>query len=228
MLEKPSRTKTSNRILSRLSGEDFGLLADHLEIVDLPLRRVLEARKKRIEHVYFIQSGFASVVANGSAKQNIEVGLIGREGMTGIGVILGTDRAVHETYMQLAGEGLRIGADKVRRAMEQSPSLQRAFLRHVHGFLMQTTSTALANGRSKLEERLARWLLMAHDRGTGDTLQLTHEFLGLMLGVQRPGVTVAVGALVRAGLITAHRSSITIVDRRELEKCANGTYVAVE
>jgi CRP-like cAMP-binding protein len=192
------------------------------------LRRVLEARKKRIEHVYFIQSGFASVVANGSAKQNIEVGLIGREGMTGIGVILGTDRAVHETYMQLAGEGLRIGADKVRRAMEQSPSLQRAFLRHVHGFLMQTTSTALANGRSKLEERLARWLLMAHDRGTGDTLQLTHEFLGLMLGVQRPGVTVAVGALVRAGLITAHRSSITIVDRRELEKCANGTYVAVE
>ena len=228
MPEKTSRTTTANRILSRLSREDFGLLEDHLEPVDLPLRRSLEGRKRRIEHVFFLESGFASVVANGSAKQGIEVGIIGREGMTGLAVILGTDRAVHETYMQLAGEGLRISAANVRQAMERSSSLRRAFLRYVHAFLMQTTSTALANGRSKIEERLARWLLMAHDRGDGDTLLLTHEFLGLMLGVQRPGVTVAVGALVSAGLITTHRSSITIVDRKGLEKRSNGTYVAVE
>ena len=203
-------------------------MAEHLEEVDLPVRRPLEGRKKRIDHVYFMKSGIASVVANGGSKPSIEVGIIGREGMTGIAIVLGHDRAVHETYMQMPGKGLRIRADDLRKAMEKSPSLQNALKRFVHAFLMQTTSTALANGRSKIEERLARWLLMAHDRVDGSKLQLTHEFLGLMLGVQRPGVTVAVRALVRAGMITTQRSSITIVDRKALEKSSNGTYVPAE
>ena len=98
-------------------------------------------------------------------------------------------------------------------------------LRYAHAFLAQTTTTALANGRSKIEERLARWLLMADDRIDGDELPLTHEFLGLMLGTHRPGVTIAVQALEKAGLITTRRSHITIVDRKGLEKSSNGTYV---
>jgi CRP-like cAMP-binding protein len=215
----------SNRILSRLSRQDFALLEPHLEAVDLPVRKPLEARRKRIDQVYFIESGFASVVANGTSKPSIEVGIIGREGMTGLAIVMGHDRAQHETYIQVAGRGLRISAAKLREADERSMTLHRAILRYAHAFLLQTTTTALANGRSKIEERAARWLLMADDRIDGDDLPLTHEFLGLMLGTHRPGVTIALQALEKAGLITTRRSHITIIDRKGLEKSSNGTYI---
>ena len=215
----------SNRILSRLSRQEFALLEPHLEAVDLPVRKTLEARRKRIDQVYFIESGFASVVANGTNKPSIEVGIIGREGMTGLAIVMGHDRAQHDTYMQVAGHGLRISAAKLREADERSMILHRAMLRYAHAFLLQTTTTALANGRSKIEERPARWLLMADDRIDGDDLPLTHEFLGLMLGTHRPGVTIALQALEKAGLITTRRSHITIIDRKGLEKSSNGTYI---
>jgi CRP-like cAMP-binding protein len=215
----------SNRILSRLSRQEFALLEPHLEAVDLPVRKTLEVRRKRIDQVYFIESGFASVVANGTNKPSIEVGIIGREGMTGLAIVMGHDRAQHDTYMQVAGHGLRISAAKLREADERSMILHRAMLRYAHAFLLQTTTTALANGRSKIEERAARWLLMADDRIDGDDLPLTHEFLGLMLGTHRPGVTIALQALEKAGLITTRRSHITIIDRKGLEKSSNGTYI---
>jgi CRP-like cAMP-binding protein len=215
----------SNRILSRLSRQEFALLEPHLEAVDLPVRKTLEARRKRIDQVYFIESGFASVVANGTSKPSIEVGIIGREGMTGLAIVMGHDRAQHDTYIQVAGHGLRISAAKLREADERSMILHRAMLRYAHAFLLQTTTTALANGRSKIEERAARWLLMADDRIDGDDLPHTHEFLGLMLGTHRPGVTIALQALEKAGLITTRRSHITIIDRKGLEKSSNGTYI---
>src|SRR3989440_11698697 len=145
---------SSNRILSRISREDFALLEPHLEAVDLPVRKPLEARKKRIEHVYFIEAGFASVVTNGTKKPGIEVGIIGREGITGLAVVLGHDRAQHATYIQVAGKGLRISAAKLREANDHCTTLHRAMLRYANAFLLQTTTTALANGRSKIEERL--------------------------------------------------------------------------
>jgi CRP-like cAMP-binding protein len=217
-----------NRILSRLSRADFSLLEPHLEAVALPLRKQLEARKKRIDQIYFIEAGFASVVANGTSKQSIEVGIIGREGMTGLAVVLGNDRAQHETYVQVAGKGLRISAAKLREASDKNPALHRAMLQYANAFLMQTMSTALANGRSRIEERLARWLLMADDRIDGDQLPLTHEFLGLMLGTHRPGVTQALNALRDDGLIATQRRNITILDRKGLERRSNGTYVRLE
>jgi len=219
---------SSNRILSRLSRDDFALLEPHLEAVDLPVRKSLEVRKRRIDYVYFIESGFASVVANGTKTPGIEVGLIGREGMTGLAVVMGHDRAQHATYIQAAGNGQRISAANLREADEGSNTLHRAMMRYAYSFLHQTITTALANGRSKLEERLARWLLMADDRIEGKELALTHEFLGLMLGTHRPGVTIAMQALENAGLITTRRSYITIVDRKTLEKNCNGTYIRPE
>src|SRR5438105_5565171 len=219
---------STNRILSRLSRQDFALLEPHLEAVDLPVRRPLEFRKRRIDQVYFIESGFASVVANGTSKPGIEVGIIGREGMTGLAILLGSDRAQHATYIQVAGKGLRISAARLRDADERSITLHRAMLRFAHAFLAQTTTTALANGRSKIEERLARWLLMADDRIDDEELPLTHEFLGLMLGTHRPGVTIALQALEKAGLITTRRSHITIIERKGLEKTSNGTYVGAD
>jgi CRP-like cAMP-binding protein len=216
---------SSNRILSRLSAADLALLEPHLEPVDLPVHRPLEHRNRRIGHVYFIEAGFASVVADGAGKPSIEVGIIGREGMTGLAVVMGEQRASYETYVQAAGKGQRIRADKLREADARSDTLHRAMLRYAHAYLLQTTSTALANGRSKIEERLARWLLMAHDRLDGDRLLLTHEFLSLMLGVRRSGVTTALQALERRGLISRNRANIHIVDRKELEAQSNGTYV---
>jgi CRP-like cAMP-binding protein len=218
---------SSNHILSRLSRDDFALLEPHLEAVDLPVRKRLEAPRRRIDQVYFMESGFASVVANGKGA-SIEIGIIGREGMTGLPLLLGHDRAQHETFMQLAGTGLRISAANLRRADEASITLHRSMLRYVHAFLQQTTTTALANGRSKVQERLARWLLMAHDRVDGDDLHLTHEFLGMMLATHRPGVTIAVQALERAGFISARRSNIRILNRKALEKYSDGAYVAAD
>lgn len=224
MLDSFSRDSVSNHILARLSASDFALLEPHLQATDLPVRKTLEVRDKKITSIYFMESGFASVVANGLHKPSIEVGIIGREGMTGVSVILGGDRPANETFIQAAGSGLCISAEELRRAIDQSVSLHRSLLRFANSFLAQTTQTALANGRSKIEERLSRWLLMADDRIDGDELPLTHEFLSIMLGVQRSGVTIALQALEREGLISTRRSKITIIDRKALEKNANGTY----
>ena len=115
-------------------------------------------------------------------------------------------------------------ADNFSRALKQSPTLHGLLLQFAHAFIVQAAYTALANARSKLEERLARWLLMAHDRADGDEIPLTHEFLALMLGVRRPGVTLALSILVRQGLMRTSRSFIFITDRRGLEKSSNDAY----
>ena len=144
--------------------------------------------------------------------------------MTGLAVVLATDRSPHETFMQMGGRGRRVAAADLRRAMEQSASLHRCLLHYAHAFFVQTAHTAMANGRSKIEERLARWLLMAHDRIDGDQLTLTHEFLARMLGVRRPGVTVALNFLEKSGLVQAHPGVISIIDREGLEASAKGVY----
>jgi CRP-like cAMP-binding protein len=204
------------------------MLKPHLTLVDLPVSTQLETANARIDLVYFLERGFASVVADGPGKRSIEVGIIGREGMTGLALVLGNDRSTHETYMQAAGSAQRISAARLRKAMDQSARLHRSLLRCAHAFLIQTAQTAVANGRSKLEERLARWLLMAQDRIDGPEIPLTHRFLAVMLGVHRPIVTVTVKALERKGLVSAGRQVITIVNRNGLVKMSNGAYLSVD
>jgi CRP-like cAMP-binding protein len=220
--------KSPNCILSRLPPKQFALLDTHLSAVVLPVRKQLECRNKRIESVYFLEHGIASVVASGPGGRSIEVGIIGREGMTGLAVVLGDECSPHETFMQVAGDGQRIRADELRNAMDRSAALRRTLLHYVHAFYIQTTRTILANGRSNIKERLARWLLMAHDCLEGDELPITHEFLSMMLGVGRAGVTIAMQSLDAAGLIATSRGLITIVDRRGLIQRSGGTYFAPE
>ena len=141
--------------------------------------------------------------------------------MTGLAVVLGGDRDDNETYMQSAGQGQFMRANVLRKAIEKSRTLHNSLLRYAHAFLNQTTKTAVANGRSKIEERLA-------DRVGSPELPLTHEFLAIMLGVRRPGVTVAVQHLEREGVIARRRGRIVICNREKLEKLSNGTYSAVE
>jgi len=223
-----SQVQRSNRILSRLAPEDARLLAPHLQAVDLPLRRQLEKRGKPIEFVYFLDHGFASVVADGASDRSVEVGLIGREGMTGLAILMGSDRSPHDTFMQSAGNGQRIAVSKLQGAVRESTPLQKICLQWGHTFLIQSGQTALTNARSKIEERLARWLLMAYDRLDSDLLALTHEFLATMLGVRRPGVTVAVRLLENRGLIQARRGGIFVVDREGLKEACNGAYGTAE
>jgi len=208
-----------------MNRDDREVLEPHLEHVQLPLRTSLETRNRRIQYAYFLEDGIASVVATGTKDSSIEVGIIGCEGVTGLSIIMGGERAPHATYMQVAGNGLSIPAERLRHAMECSSSLRRLLLQFAHAFFLQTTYTALSNGRSKTDERLARWLLMAHDRVRSDDLPLTHEFLALMLGVHRPGVTGALKKLSSAGLIQNRRSSIHVLDRAGSKRPATAPMV---
>lgn len=217
-----------NRLLAALSARETALIDDELEPIDLPLRFRLETTQRRVKHAYFLDSGIASVVASGAHKSNIEVGIIGFEGCTGLSVLLGADRAPHDVYMQAAGAGWRIKSSVLQKAADRSASLRQVLLKFCHVFAVQTAYTALANGRCTIEERLARWLLMAQDRLQTDVLPMTHEFLALMLGVRRPGVTLALRTLEQHEFIGGERGVVNILDRDGLKKCCNGAYGAPE
>jgi CRP-like cAMP-binding protein len=212
-----------NRILANLSAPDLGLMRRHLEPVSLDFRQRLESANRKIKNVYFAESGLMSVVAVGNGVR-AEIGVVGWEGMSGLAVVLGADRSPNETFMQAEGQAQSIAADDLREVMQQSPSLARCLLRYAHVFAIQSGHTALANARGKIEERLARWLLMAQDRLETDELVLTHEFLSLMLGVRRAGVTTALQQLESRGLVATARGSVSILDRDGLEEVTNGLY----
>ena len=213
-----------NRLLARLAPNDFDALRPHLQAVDLPLRFDLEKPGRRIESVYFPESGFASVVAVQTKDTAVEVGLIGCEGMTGVAVVLGNHQSPNSTYIQIAGTGHRISSEALRTAMAENAGLQSILLKYVQAFLVQTSHTAISNARSHIDARCARWILMAHDRVPRDGIPLTHEFLALMLAVRRAGVTQALQALVKQGLVKAARGEITVLDRNGLEKSAGESY----
>jgi CRP-like cAMP-binding protein len=213
-----------NRLLAALSAADLQLLQPHLEFVPLPLRQDLEKPNRRIEDVYFIESGIASVVAVQRQKERVEVGLIGSDGMSGTSILLGSQSSPHSTYLQVAGDGLRMPAAAFRRAMDESKTLRGLLLRYVQVFMVQIAHTAIANASGHLDSRLARWILMAHDRVPGDTLPLTHEFLSLMLGVRRAGVTETLHSLSIQRLIKTGRKQIVVLNRKGIERAAGDLY----
>jgi CRP-like cAMP-binding protein len=213
-----------NRLLAALSGDDRALLLPHLKPVALGLLKDIERPNRRIDTVYFMESGIASVVALQADETRVEVGLIGREGMSGIAVVLGGNQSPHSTYIQVAGEGQRMPANELRKAMMASESLRSLLLKFVQVFMVQTAHTAIANARSHIDKRLARWILMAHDRTGDTTLPLTHEFLALMLGVRRPGVTEALQSLKRLKLIKTGRNQILVLNRKGIERTAGDSY----
>jgi len=224
MLEAHARTGIRNRLLHKINPKDWDLLEPHLEAVTLKERQVIEVPTKPITHAYFLENGVASVVAVDAEDHRIEVGVIGYEGVTGVPLIMGDTRAQHSTYMLIGGNGHRVAQEALSQAMAKSDALRALMLKSAHGFLIQTAHTALANGRAKLEQRLARWLLMALDRLTTDTVPLTHEFLAVMLGVRRAGVTVAIHGFERRGLVTTKRGQLTVVNRHGIEQIAGSFY----
>jgi CRP-like cAMP-binding protein len=219
-----SQSSVRNRLLAALPAGDFALIQNDLDSVLLNQSDVIVQANAPIEHVYFLEAGVTSVVTRTVRGRRIEIGLVGRDGFAGVPVLLGADRTPHETFMQVGGSALRMRADTFQHALEQSPALQRLLLRFVQVFHLQTAQTAACNGSHSVGRRLARWLLMCHDRLDGDELPLTHEFIAVMLGVRRPGVTEALQTLEREQAIRAERRNIVVLDRRKLEETAGDSY----
>jgi CRP-like cAMP-binding protein len=210
-------------VLGALAPEDFSLLQPHLEPMTLTLRDVPFGAGQAIRHVIFPEQGTVSLVAD-TNEGRFEVGMVGPEGIVGVPVLLGLDTSPHMALVQGAGTALRMPTEPLRRLMDESLSLRHVLLRFVHAFLAQVAETAHANAGFPIEARLARWLLMSHDRRGADELPLTHEFLSMMLGTRRPGVTLAVQNLEGGLLIRATRGRITVLDRSGLEALAGDAY----
>ena len=217
-------TSPRNQLLAAMTVADLALLRPHLLPVAMPLLKDMERPNRRIETVYFMEVGIASVVAVQKDETRIEVGLIGPEGMSGTAVVLGDEQSPHSTYIQSAGSAQQMVARDLRQAMAKSDSLRDLLLKYVQVFMVQTAHTAVANARAKIDQRLARWILMAHDRTHQDALMLTHEFLALMLGVRRAGVTEALQSLKRQKLIGTGRNQILVFNRKGLERTAGSCY----
>jgi CRP-like cAMP-binding protein len=207
----------ANRLLGLLRPSDYARLRPHLRPVQLEYRQPLYNAHEAIGYVYFIEAGVGSLVntmANGDAA---EVGTIGNEGMVGLPILLRDTMAPTSVYVQVPGHGLRMRAAPFRRELARSAALQTVMLRYAHAVFNQVAQSAACNQFHSIQQRACRWLLMTHDRMPSDEFLLTQEFLAMMLGVQRTGVTAAAGALQRAGLIRYTRGNVTIIDRRGLE-----------
>lgn len=212
-----------NKLLADLPEGCLDILRPFLEPVLLEVGDVIEKPNVPISHVIFPESGLVSIIA-GVAEYRVEVGLIGRDGMTGTSIVLGADSSPHECLVQIAGEALRIPAGELKSALQAQVAMRAWLLLYVRALLVQTAQTAVAHGRCSIVERLARWILMADDRLDGRDVPLTHGFLSLMLGVTRPGVTIALNTLERDKVISTARGRITVLDRDGLERIASAAY----
>lgn len=211
-----------------MTPEDFALLQPHLKRIQLSRGYSLVVADEPIEYAHFLEGGVGSIVTDESGEE-VEVGLVGRDGMSGTVVLLGSESTPDKSFMQIDGAtSLRIPTQQLLEAVQESESLRMLLLRYIQVLSIQSARTAAANASYELPQRLARWLLMCHDRVDGDTLALTHEFMAMMLAVRRSGVTVTLHTIEGTGAISANRGAILILDRTRLEELAAGSYGAPE
>lgn len=213
-----------NRLLALLSEDDFAALAPHMERVSLPRLFILAETNALPAFCYFPESGLGSIVAVSPEGQKAEVGIFGNDGMTSTAAVLGAGSSPHEVYMQIEGDGFRIATVAVLEAIEAAPALRKLMTRYAQAMAVQTAYTAMSNSVHQVDERLARWILMCHDRSSGHHIALTHEFLSLMLAVRRPSVTTSLHVLEGNHFIKSRRGMVTILDRKALEEFADDAY----
>ncbi|HEX3756134.1 MAG TPA: Crp/Fnr family transcriptional regulator [Rhizomicrobium sp.] len=221
-------SRPRNLFLRSISDADFAAFAGILERTELPARADLEVCGRTVEWVYFPESGIATVLAKGGRHGEIEVGSIGYENITGLSIFLGDDRACYTIRTQTPGRAWRAPARRVRALLHDRPSCRVAGLPFVNAFQALLGSTSLANGRATLEERLARWLLMAQDRLEDDTFHVTHKLLAHAMGARTASICLAAKALEHRGLVVKTHSRIRILDRQGLEAFAADIYGAAE
>lgn len=218
----------ANRLLNALDPASIAFWGDDLERVPLPFREVLAPIGSRDEWIYFVEAGLISLLSEYEPGRLIEVGMVGAEGMHDPGFILGDEEAAFLSTVQAKGYAYRISRSAFRVALDTIPAASVLLHKFARTFELQLASTASANGRALLEQRLARWLLMVQDRLHTNTFDITHEFLSQMLCTRRPSVTVALHLLEGKGHILSTRGQVEIRNRAGLIEEASGSYGKAE
>jgi CRP-like cAMP-binding protein len=218
----------SNSILLGIPDEEFSALRDALQYLDLPHYTVLHEPRKKLEHAYFLNSGMASLVFNTNGGESVEVGVIGSEGFIPIPAAVGMRHSPHEAIMQVGGGGFRLHVEELQAALAKSPQLQNLLNRYatIHG--IQTAQTAGCNRLHDLDQRLARWLLLIQDRVGSGLLKITHDFLAMMLGTDRPSVSLAASSLRKKRIIEYSHGSVRVLNRKKLESSACECYGLIQ
>ena len=213
-----------NRLLLALPPADLAALWPRLEPIDMALQEVLQVAEQPMTAVYFIETGWISMIASLEEGDGAEVGLVGYEGLLGLPLLLNDDCDDLDGMVQCPGTALRLAAEDFRMALERIPSLRHLLQRYALVYHGQVARTAACNSRHDIPQRLARWLLMGHDRAQGCSYPMTQEILSLMLGVRRAGVSTAANVLQKAGLIRYGAGQMTITDRPGLENSSCECY----
>jgi len=213
-----------NRLLAALPKKDYQAMQRHLEETPLVFEEFIYQPNELISDVYFPNSGIISLLAGANAHGTLEVGLIGNEGMLGLSAFLGVNSSTNRAVVQGAGSAMKLKATALRKACDKGGALPRLLQRYAHSVMTQITQSAVCNQFHSVDARLARWLLMTHDRIADDEFQLTQEFLSHMLGVRREGVSKAAGKLQKLNLIRYSRGRLRVLDRAGLEGTSCGCY----
>jgi CRP-like cAMP-binding protein len=223
-MQPVKRDSIKNRLLAALPLEDLDRIYAHLHPVPLSLRQVLYDVGSPLDYVYFVQQGVTSVITTMANGMTVEACMIGPEGIVGVPALLGSKISSQHFVVQVPGTALRMNASTCKVAFDQSPAFRRGAFRCIEALLNVSAQSAACNRLHTVEQRAARWLLMARDRTQSDTMPMTHEFLSAMLGVRRAGVTKVAVELQRAALISYHRCELTILDHEGLEALACECY----
>ncbi|AXV15210.1 Crp/Fnr family transcriptional regulator [Neorhizobium sp. SOG26] len=213
-----------NLLLKEIAPEELAKLSRELVPVDMPKDYVIAAADGPIDHIYFPDCGLGSIVAISPEGNQVEAGMFGRDGFSPVQALIGSDISIHEIVMQTGGYGHRMKRADFMKVMEESPSFAHLLSCYSQVLAIQTTFTALSNATHSIDERLARWLLMCHDRMDGDELLITHDYIAFMLGVRRPSVTTSLHVLEGNGFIRSERRCIVIRNRGALEDFAHDAY----
>jgi CRP-like cAMP-binding protein len=222
-----SSSPTENQLLATAPSEELNVLRPYLERVELPQREILHEASHRIENVYFLTAGMASLVILTSDGRSVEISIVGREGLVGSPLLAGVARGPYRAIMQISGHGFRIRGELFSELMTSTPELRQMLNKHVLMQGLQIAQIAACNRLHEIDQRLARWLLMCHDRINSEMLPVTHEFLAQMLGTGRPSVSLAAGMLQKGGIIENLRGTVKLVNRKKLEEAACECYGVV-
>lgn len=206
-----------NHILASLPVEEYERVAPHLEDVRIQSGQVITGPNEKFEYAYFPKRGVISVCAMIEDGAQVEVGVIGNEGMCGLPLLFGTDSVPLMAMVRIPNGAVRMKAEAFKSVLKESPFLHQSLMHYAQAFYVQAAQTAACNRLHPIAGRLARWLLMCQDRTQSDLLQLTHEFMGVMLGVRRAGVSEAATRLKADGLIDYQRGLVRVLDRGRLE-----------